>query len=274
VRWNIAHPRGHAKSHGGDGKAAKRTRDTITDDDAIDDADSAEYNTTVMGGVIEWNKGKAEHECDRLCRVNRKEYVQLDMCKPEVISWWKKQAMLSPKCKIDPSTGQEVCKDDFRCEASASGHLHTVDVSRTATYDCTKCDKQNEGLRLQCCNICEREICPRASKGLFEIAGKLMDTVICEGCDKKSLARIAEKHRNFCKDSPGSFACNYSASCSTGVPEEVISDRTYDCQCSPCAACGDHAAKSQCCADCLKRTCAEGGGTDKAREVCAGCAMI
>jgi len=297
VRWNIAHPRGHpAKSRGGrsgsrgasgkqkggedrgasaDGHPGASLPPPVAEDHTtLQDEDSAEYNSTVMAGLIKWNTGKAEHECDRLCRIPRDEYRQLDMCKNEVIEWWKNEARLSPKCKIDPQTGMEVCKDDFRCAASATGHLHTVDISRTATYDCTQCDHENEGLRLMCCNACEREICPQAQKGQFSIGGKMIDTVICEGCGAKELAQIAKRRRDFCKDSPGSFECDYNASCSTGTPQEVFSDRNYDCECSPCAACGDHAAKSECCADCLTRTCAKDGGSDKAREVCAGCSMV
>jgi hypothetical protein len=230
---------------------------------------------TLLTFLLSHSGAGNDTECHRMCSLSRQEYLSLGMCRKETLQFWQERSLMSGrgKCQIDPKTGRQVCADHFRCTGGAKINLQMVDVSKSATYDCTQCDSESEGLRLQCCNTCQNQTCPTALAGNFKIGGDRIDTVVCKGCEANDLARIAKKQRNFCKDSPGSFDCSYDAKCKMGVPAQEILDHSYSCNCNSCNTCGDMDAQAQCCVDCLSLTCNGDGGSDQAKMVCSGCAV-
>jgi hypothetical protein len=220
-----------------------------------------------------WSKAAKPTRCDTQCRLPPNEYRKSEMCKPESIAVWKMHARMDRRgdCTVDEDSGMIHCVDKGTCASEHTMTLHKVDVERSATYDCTVCNREETELRIECCRLCKEVTCKEAKAGKFNIKGHQIDEVICKGCSKKDMEAIAKMDSNFCTLFPGHFSCKYNVSCRTLEPNVEVHDTTYSCGCNDCGSCGDEDLRAQCCVDCLSRTCAEGSGEDAARQVCAGC---
>merc|ERR1712232_880739 len=77
-----------------------------------------------------WYWGKAQSECDSLCRMTTEQYQSLEICSFEHSTWWQEKAAVDRrgKCDVEAATGQVVCKDGFKCKGGKRQSVYVVNI--------------------------------------------------------------------------------------------------------------------------------------------------